>query len=489
MTQWAEIRHLHQVEGVPKKELARRFQLDVKTIRRALTQPRSSRRTSPPRRSRMDPFRARIEALLRDEPRLTSKRIGRLLQAEGCTVSARRMRGFIASVRGQLFPKEVFVHRTHVPGKTMEGDFGQSVAVIAGHVTKVWYFVVSLPACNAYFAKAYPLERLECLLDGINSAFEFFRGITERLVLDNMSLAVRRVLRGKDREETDAFHAFRGSFPIGVDFCAPAKGWEKGSVEGGVQFVRQNCFRPTPDVKSFDDLNELIRRELEADMDHRRLPDGRTVREALTAEREHLRPLPAVMPEPCRTTTRVVDKFAHVVVDQIRYQAPIECAYKPVIVKLFADRVQIVADDRVVTDSPRSFRRGDLVLEPKHVLELLAKKSRAVPEATVLQRWPLPPVFDELHRALCRATRKGHQEYVMVLQLIRDHGEERVGTAVQEALASGSARFDTVRLCLQRDTSVGAVVTPAPVADARFADITVREPQLAAYDQLGEASR
>ena len=38
MTQWAEIRHQHQVDGVPKKELARRFQIDVKTVRRALQQ-------------------------------------------------------------------------------------------------------------------------------------------------------------------------------------------------------------------------------------------------------------------------------------------------------------------------------------------------------------------------------------------------------------------------------------------------------------------
>ena len=36
MSQWAEVRHLHLVEGVPKKEIARRLQLDVKTVRRAV---------------------------------------------------------------------------------------------------------------------------------------------------------------------------------------------------------------------------------------------------------------------------------------------------------------------------------------------------------------------------------------------------------------------------------------------------------------------
>ena len=34
MSQWAEIRHLHLVDGVPKKEIAPRLKLDVKTVRR-----------------------------------------------------------------------------------------------------------------------------------------------------------------------------------------------------------------------------------------------------------------------------------------------------------------------------------------------------------------------------------------------------------------------------------------------------------------------
>ena len=39
MSQWAEVRHLHLVEGVPKKEIARRLELDVKTVRRAVDRP------------------------------------------------------------------------------------------------------------------------------------------------------------------------------------------------------------------------------------------------------------------------------------------------------------------------------------------------------------------------------------------------------------------------------------------------------------------
>ncbi len=39
MSQWAEIRHMHVVDGVPKREIARRLGLDRKTVERALSQP------------------------------------------------------------------------------------------------------------------------------------------------------------------------------------------------------------------------------------------------------------------------------------------------------------------------------------------------------------------------------------------------------------------------------------------------------------------
>ena len=87
--------------------------------------------------------------------------------------------------------------------------------------------MATLPYSNAYFAKAYPVERLESLLDGIESAFRYFGGVVDRVVLDNTSLAVKDVLAGRDRVQTEAFDASRGAYPFLTEFCAPAKGWER----------------------------------------------------------------------------------------------------------------------------------------------------------------------------------------------------------------------------------------------------------------------
>ena len=224
MSQWAELRHQHFVEGVPKKTLARRFGLDVKTVRRALERQEPPRRARTRRSRLLDPHREAIESLLREDPKITAKRIGRLLEATAGPIRPRTLRKYVASLRSELLPREAFVHRTHRPGHTMEIDFGESWAVVGGQMRKVKFLVATLPASNAYFAKAYPVERLECLLDGIAEAFAFFGGVPERCVLDNTSLVVKKVLRGRDREVTEAFAGFRGQY-LDIVFDQKAVTW------------------------------------------------------------------------------------------------------------------------------------------------------------------------------------------------------------------------------------------------------------------------
>jgi transposase len=487
VSQWAEIRHQHYVEAVPKKELARRFGLDIKTVRRALVREEIPKRAVRVRPRLLDAYRDQIEEFLRQDADITAKRIGRLLEPEAGRFKPRTLRSYVASVRGELFAKEAFVHRTHRPGRTMEGDFGESWAIVAGELRKVKFFVVTLPCSNAYFARAYPAERLECLLDCLAEAFAFFGGVPERVVLDNTSLVVKKVMRGRDREVTDAWDGFRGQYPFGCDFCAPAKGNEKGSVEGGVKYVRNNCFKPLPNVASFEELNALILQELVHDMALRTLPDGRTVRQAWQAEREHLRPLPANQPETCRQVGRVADKFGHVKVARETYSVPIKYAYRPVWVKAYFDRVDICVNERVVASHARQFREGSYQLDPRHVLPLLEKKHRAVAEATALQDWKLPAVFGRLREELPKDTRKPEQEWVKVLLLAEEYGEEALESAVGESLERGSGRLETILQILRRhERGLERRETQAVPTDAALLAITIEEPRLVDYDELGE---
>ena len=106
MSQWAEVRHLHLVEDVPKKEIARRLKLDVKTVRRAIGRPTPPVRVSPLRPSTLDPWRERISQWLSEEPRLTAKWIRRLLLPLAGPVPARTVRRCVAGLRAAGSSKE-----------------------------------------------------------------------------------------------------------------------------------------------------------------------------------------------------------------------------------------------------------------------------------------------------------------------------------------------------------------------------------------------
>lgn len=485
VSQWAEIRHLHLVDGVPKKEVARRLGLDVKTVRRALGRDRVPLvRQSPARGSSLDPWKARIEDLLKADARISAKRIARILEPESGRLQERTVRKYVAALRKELRPKEAFVHRTPQPGDAMEVDFGESWAEIAGRRRKVKYVVTALPASNAYFAKAYPMERLECLMDAMAEAFTWLGGVPRRAVLDNTSLAVKKVLKGKDRLETDRFHAFRGEWLIHVDFCAPGKGWEKGSVERGVEYVRGLVFRPMPKMESFDALNAWIVHELDHDLDLRKLTDGRTARQALVAEREHLRPLPEHRPETCRVIACVADKYGHVRVDRCTYSLPTRYARTVVTCKVFHDRIELAVDADVIARHVRSFREGAMVIDPLHVLKLLEQKHRAVGESTAIAQWKLPGAFYELREKLRAKVRKPDQEWIGVLRLIEKHEMSDVEAAVLGALERDSPRLHTVRMLLRQEGSDPSCAEPIELAREELAALDVAMPDLSAWDVL-----
>lgn len=102
VTQWAEIRHMHLVDGVPKKEIARRLGVNVKTVRSALKRETPPlKRESPTRGCRLDEHRALIKKWLRGDRRLTAKRIWKLLRPLTGSIGERTVRRYVSEMRSE----------------------------------------------------------------------------------------------------------------------------------------------------------------------------------------------------------------------------------------------------------------------------------------------------------------------------------------------------------------------------------------------------
>jgi len=77
---------------------------------------------------------------------------------------------------------------------------------------------------------------------------------------DNLKSAVKRVLRGYQREETSRFIAFRSHWRFQSEFCNPARGNEKGGVEGEGGYFRRNHWVPLPEFRDLEELNAYLER-------------------------------------------------------------------------------------------------------------------------------------------------------------------------------------------------------------------------------------
>ena len=175
-----------------------------------------------------------------------------------------------------------------------EVDWGTAWVRMNGEDLQVKLFCMRSRYSGKSFVRAYRWERQEMLLDGQIRGFGWYGGVFPTVVFDNLKTAVKRVLRGKARIEQDRFTAFRAHYTFEARFCNPARGQEKGGVEGLVGFARRNFLVPVPEVADLEDLNAQLLERCATD-DQRRIggrADDRTIGERHAAEQERLLALP-----------------------------------------------------------------------------------------------------------------------------------------------------------------------------------------------------
>jgi len=88
-------------------------------------------------------------------------------------------------------------------------------------------------------------------------AFEFFKGVAQRVLYDNTSIAVSMVVQGRDRSLTRGFLQLKSHYLFDHQFCHVRRANEKGVVEGGVRYVRSNFLVPVPQVESFHSAQRI----------------------------------------------------------------------------------------------------------------------------------------------------------------------------------------------------------------------------------------
>jgi transposase len=330
-----QIRRDRRLEELSIRELAERHGVHRRAVRQALESAvPPPRKTHPPRRRpAIEPFATVIDGWLLEDKnaprkqRHTARRVWQRLVAEhDATLAEVTVSRYVAHRRIELGldQREVSIPQTHLAGAEAEVDFGEFYATIAGAVIKCWMFVMRLSHSGKAFHVTFGTQAQEAFLEGHVLAFEHFGGVAGRVRYDNLKPAVVRVLKGRDRTESERFTALRSHYGFDSFFCRPGieGAHEKGGVEGEIGRFRRRHLVPVPKASSLAALNELL---AAGDLlDDARVITGRpiTIGAAFTIEAASLMPLPGEAFDPTRLLEARVDNRARVSVRQMLLLRP-----------------------------------------------------------------------------------------------------------------------------------------------------------------------
>ncbi|MDX6459678.1 MAG: hypothetical protein QOE55_3375, partial [Acidobacteriaceae bacterium] len=296
------------------------------------------------------------------------------------------------------------------------------------------------------FVAAFPAETTEAFLEGHVRAFAYFGGVPARILYDNTRIAVAKILGGEERQRTRAFSELQSYYLFADKFGRPAKGNDKGKVEGLVGYARRNFMVPIPRAGSWEELNTRLEAECRKRRERRLRGHTETIGERFGRDRAALLPLPSEPYEACEKISARVSSLSLVRYRANDYSVPTEYGHRQVWVKGYVHEVVIACASEVIARHKRSYERDAVVFDPLHYLALLEQKTRALDQAAPLAGWQLPECFNQLRRLLeARLKKHGSREYVQVLRLLETFAIAEVTLAIEDALRLGTISFDAVR--------------------------------------------
>lgn len=131
------------------------------------------------------------------------------------------------------------------PGELAEVDFGRLGLIRDGLLERrrvLWALIVTLVYSRHQYVHLSHSQKLEDLIGGLEDAWEFFGGVTARVIVDNLRAAIAKADR-YDPIFSRVFEEYSRHRGFVIDPAPPAMPTGKPHVERQVPYVRESFFR------------------------------------------------------------------------------------------------------------------------------------------------------------------------------------------------------------------------------------------------------
>jgi transposase len=397
---------------------------------------RASGKHRPGRPSKAEPYRAFVERVLKDEPELMSLEILRRAKLEGYAGGKTALYDLVAPLRP---PKRSPVVRFEgLPGEFSQHDFGHvDVRFIDGRTKRVHFFASRLKYSRWAQITLVDDEGVESLVRSLVAHFDAMGGVPLVAVFDRPKTVVLKWNKqGEAVEYNPTFAAVMLDLGVGIELCWPRSGWQKGSVERIVGWVKGSFFKQRRFIDESDLHQQLAAWHEEVNT---RIPSratGVTPSARIGEERARMRPCSVKPKELALRIPIVVGVTAMVVHHTHMYSMEPEAIGLAGTLYLYTDRVRIVAG-RFRAEHQRLFVPHEKSVLPLHRAEMVAAVSgkRAKRYYKREQLLGLGPVsLEYLTELVHRKPRTWAGDVDDLYEMLTVHGDGPVLRAIELAL-------------------------------------------------------
>jgi hypothetical protein len=202
------------------------------------------------------------------------------------------------------------------------------------------------------------------------------------------------------------------------------------------------------------------------------------------ARQARLRPIPDAQFNVDDLHTQQVTKMFRVGFDRNRYSVPWRLESQTVLVRADDDAVRVFLGDKQVAFHRRSWKTGEDIEHPSHREGLLKQKPRAAASALPHGLAGLAETGAAYFKTFAAGGRSVHRETVRLVFLVELFGETATRDAMTEVMSTGHVGAEYVEYVLRHKKRLTPSAPPLRLGDPSIDTLSLREPDLALYDEL-----
>lgn len=184
---YCKIKDYHDHRQLTVAQIARELHLDTRTVARWVAAEKFQPRKAAPRPSKLDAYKKQIVRWLESHP-YTAAQIFLRLREAGYTGGITIVKDYVHQIRPPHAP--AFLTLSFAPGECAQVDWGQFGTISVGNTRRrLSFFVMVLCYSRMLYVEFTVSETMEHFLACHANAFDFFGGVPERVMVDNLRSA------------------------------------------------------------------------------------------------------------------------------------------------------------------------------------------------------------------------------------------------------------------------------------------------------------